>query len=204
MDYTTPESGPEFLAKVRELTTKHGALLIIDEIVSGFRVAVGGLQEYCNVDVDLAVFSKGIANGMPISALVGKTDIMDHLEKAIVSSTFSGETLSLAAAKACMNLHKEQDVVGHLARMGTLWMQGINALLDEHGLPLMAKGMPSCSALTGLPDAVPDEVNEAMERLYRAAYANGVSLFSVCYTNYSFAEADIAEALERIATGLAR
>lgn len=112
-DYMEMDSGKTFYPQLREITDKHGSLLIYDEIVTGFRIAVGGVQEYFNVIPDLAVFGKAIANGMPLSVFVGKKDIMDKCENGgiIVSSTFGGEALSLAAAKAAITTYLDQDVV---------------------------------------------------------------------------------------------
>jgi glutamate-1-semialdehyde 2,1-aminomutase len=200
MDYYSPEKGPNFMRELRSLTSKHGALLVTDEIVTGFRIAVGGLQEYCDVDVDMAVFSKGIANGMPISALTGKAQIMDHLEKAIVSSTFSGEALSLAAAKAAMTAHKEHDVVGHLNKMGTMLMDGMNRLFEEHSFPVEAIGLPVCSVLRNPED--PDDM-EPVAALFRMAYKHGLSLYIVNYPNFSCTTGDIEEALDRLGGALA-
>ncbi len=88
-----------FLEKVRALTKKQGALLVFDEVVSGFRVALGGAQEFYGVTPDLSAFGKGMANGLPLSAAVGPRDVLRMVEENVfVSSTFGGEALSLAGA----------------------------------------------------------------------------------------------------------
>src|SRR5439155_7204120 len=89
---------PGFLEGVKALAHRHGALLIFDEIVTGFRWAVGGAQQYFGVIPDLATFGKGMANGLPIAAVVGRRHLMEELEEVFVSSTFCGDTLALAAA----------------------------------------------------------------------------------------------------------
>ena len=89
-----------FLEKVKELVHNSGALLIFDETVTGFRVSYGGAQELFGVTPDLATFGKGLANGYPLSALVGKEEYMVVMKDIFFSGTFGGETLSLAAAKA--------------------------------------------------------------------------------------------------------
>jgi glutamate-1-semialdehyde 2,1-aminomutase len=204
MTYADPEKGRDFLPALRALTAKHGVLLVTDEIVAGFRIAKGGLHEYADAAVDLAVFAKGIANGMPLSAVVGRADVMDIFGKAVVSSTYSGETLSLAAAKACITTYHEQGVIEHLYSRGTQWQRGLNSLFEQHDVPLAAAGLPPCTTFVGRDGASTDEVSGAMESLFRGAYANGVSLYNVAYTNFSHREQDIAEALKRIATGLAQ
>ena len=89
-----------FLEKVRDLCTRHGIVLVFDEIITGFRYHLGGAQSYFGVTPDLATFGKGMANGMPLSAIVGKKEIMILMDDIFFSGTFGGETLSLAAAKA--------------------------------------------------------------------------------------------------------
>ena len=117
-DYARMEEGRAFYPFLREITTRYGALLVHDEIVTGFRVALGGVQEYFGVTPDLAVFAKGIANGMPLSVYCGKADVMDRLSEAIVSSTYGGEALSLAAAKATITTYRNENVIAHFWRMG--------------------------------------------------------------------------------------
>ncbi len=89
---------PGYLESVKSLCEKFGSLLIFDEIVTGFRFALGGAQEYFNVTPHLACFGKAMGNGMPISAIVGRNDIMDQMEEIFFSGTFGGETLSIVAA----------------------------------------------------------------------------------------------------------
>src|SRR5262249_58669420 len=88
------------LAAIKDLTHRHGALLIFDEIITGFRVHLGGAQARYSVIPDLSAFGKSMGNGMPISAIVGRADLMAEMEHIFFSSTFGGEALSLAAALA--------------------------------------------------------------------------------------------------------
>lgn len=94
---------PTFLHHVRSRTKELGIVLIFDEIVTGFRVAPGGAQEYLGITPDLTCLGKGIANGFPLSALAGKRELMKLLESVFFSGTFGGESLSLAAAKIVLN-----------------------------------------------------------------------------------------------------
>jgi glutamate-1-semialdehyde 2,1-aminomutase len=93
-----PENG--FLERVRELCDQYGVVLVFDEIVTGFRINMGGAQKKYGVTPDLSSFGKSMANGMPISAIVGKFEIMKLMDDIFFSGTFGGETLSLAAALA--------------------------------------------------------------------------------------------------------
>lgn len=87
------EPAPGFLQAVKELTHKHGALLVFDETITGFRYANGGAQQLFGVTPDLATFGKGLANGYPVSAVAGRADVMQLMEEIFFSFTFGGETL---------------------------------------------------------------------------------------------------------------
>ena len=131
-DLIEPRSG--FLAEVRDIAHHHGAVLIFDEIKTGFRVAAGGMQEYSKVTPDLATFGKAIANGMPLSVLAGKKEIMKKFEQVFFSFTFGGEALSLAAAIAVIQEYEEQNVIEHLWRIGKRLKDGYNSLAEKYGI----------------------------------------------------------------------
>jgi glutamate-1-semialdehyde 2,1-aminomutase len=107
-----------YLAGVRRLTEEYGCLMIFDEMVTAFRLANGGAQEYFGVVPDLACIGKGMANGMPLSAVVGKRAYMQKLPACGFGMTFRGETFSLAAAKAVLQLLQREPVCKHLANVG--------------------------------------------------------------------------------------
>ncbi len=124
-----------FLKELREVCTANGTLLIFDEMWTGFRVAIGGAQEYFGVKSDLACFSKAVANGMPIAILTGRKDVMSLLEKDVFFfTTFGGEALSLAAAKATINEIKEKNVPAYLAKQGKKLKDGYNKIAQELGM----------------------------------------------------------------------
>lgn len=124
-----------FLQKLRDLCDQHNILLIFDEMWTGFRLALGGAQEYFGVNADLACFSKAVANGMPISMLTGKTEYMKLLEKDIFFfTTFGGEALSLAAAKATINELRAHNVPDYLAKQGKKLREGYNTIASELGM----------------------------------------------------------------------
>jgi glutamate-1-semialdehyde 2,1-aminomutase len=195
-DYSDMEAGRTFYPELRRITEKHGSLLIYDEIVTGFRVAIGGVQEYFNVTPDLAVFGKAIANGMPLSVFLGRRDIMQKCEKGgvIVSSTFGGETLSLAAAKASISVYRKHNVTGHLWKQGEKLWTGLNNLFVSHNIPLEVKGFHPCPAFIARCGAGHDLVDSFL----RAAYKNGVSLYNVSYVTFSHKDGDIEETLQRL------
>lgn len=124
-----------FLQKLRDVCTKNGTLLVFDEMWSGFRISIGGAQEYFGVKADLACFSKAVANGMPLSVLTGKKEIMSVLEKDVFFfNTFGGEALSLAAAKATINEMIEKNVPAQLAKQGNKLKVGYNKISEELGM----------------------------------------------------------------------
>ena len=115
-----------FLQQIQELCEANGTLLIFDEMWTGFRVALGGAQEYFKIKPDLAVYSKAFANGMPIALLTGRKDVMQLFEKDVFFySTFGGEALSLAAAIATINEMKEKKVPEALAQKGKKLKDGL-------------------------------------------------------------------------------
>jgi glutamate-1-semialdehyde aminotransferase len=124
-----------FLHELRKLCNENDILLIFDEMWTGFRIALGGAQEYFGVDADLATFSKAVANGMPLSILTGKKEVMKVLnEDVFFYTTFGGEALSLAAAKATIEELKEKNVPEYLARQGKKLKDGYNQIAEELGL----------------------------------------------------------------------
>jgi glutamate-1-semialdehyde 2,1-aminomutase/spore coat polysaccharide biosynthesis protein SpsF len=110
--------GEGYLAGLKEMAHRHGALVIFDENVTGLRWAPGGAQEYYGVVPDLAAFGKSLGNGMPIAAVVGRADVMRLMEEIFFSSTFGGETLSLAAAIAVVDKIRRQGVPTRLWEIG--------------------------------------------------------------------------------------
>lgn len=129
------EPKDNFLHKLREICTDKGIILIFDEMWTGFRMAIGGAQEYFGVKADLATYSKAVANGMPLSILTGRADIMKLLETDVFFfTTFGGEALSLAAAKATIMEMQEKDVIASLREKGTMLKNGIKSIINEIGI----------------------------------------------------------------------
>ncbi|MFI8613971.1 aminotransferase class III-fold pyridoxal phosphate-dependent enzyme [Acidovorax sp. NPDC077693] len=147
MNISEPKFG--FLEEVQALCRKHGALLVFDETITGFRYAPGGAQEMLGITPDLACFGKGLANGYPLAAVAGRADVMKLMEEVFFSFTFGGETLSLAASGATLDKVASQDVTGHLAKLGTELMIGVQGLIDKHGMQelMTSTGHPSWSFL---------------------------------------------------------
>jgi len=124
-----------FLQEVARLAKENGSLLVFDEMWSGFRIAVGGAQEYFGIKADLACFSKAVANGMPVSFLTGRKDVISRGEQDVfIFTTFGGEALSLAACLATITEVKEKNVPAYLAEKGKVIKDGYNELAKKAGV----------------------------------------------------------------------
>ena len=135
----------EAVQGMRDLCDEFGALLCFDEIVTGFRLAPGGAQEYYGVTPDLATFAKGIANGMPLGAVCGKREFMQIAKDLITTVTYGGECLSLAAMVATLREYREQPVHEHIWAQGQRLMDGLQALGEKHGVPFGCTGLAPMS-----------------------------------------------------------
>jgi len=135
-----------YLEYVREMANAYEAILVFDEIVTGFRMANGGAQEYFNVIPDLACYAKGIANGMPISVLTGKREIMQGMEELSISTTYGGETLSLAALTAACEEYRTKPVVAHMWSYGARLMEGLNKQAENYNIKCCFIGYPPLTA----------------------------------------------------------
>jgi glutamate-1-semialdehyde 2,1-aminomutase len=129
----------DFLGELKKLCEKNGALLIFDEVVSGFRFSLGGAQEMIKVKPHLAAFGKGMGNGFSISALVGLREIMeiggikhDSEKVFLLSTTHGGETHSLAAAMATIKEIQKNDGVSHFWKVGKDLQDGVRKILKKH------------------------------------------------------------------------
>lgn len=129
MNVEYPREG--FLEKVRAITRKHGVILVFDETITGFRFDRGGAQKLFGVIPDLSTFGKGIANGFPLSAVVGKREIMMEMEQIFFSGTFGGELLSLAAAKVVLAKHLKNEIAPRLIEIGDELNGGIEKILES-------------------------------------------------------------------------
>jgi glutamate-1-semialdehyde aminotransferase len=144
------EQKNNFLSELAEVCRKNGTLLIFDEMWTGFRIAPGGAQEYFGIKPDLACYSKAIANGMPISALTGRQDIMRLIEKDVFFyTTFGGEALSLAAAIATINEIIEKNVPLYLQAHGRKLKDCYNNIASELGMDFTkCSGYPCRTIIT--------------------------------------------------------
>ena len=198
------EPAPGYLQDLNDLAHRNGALVIYDEIVTGFRLAMGGAQEYFGVTPDLATFAKAMANGMPLAAVVGSREVMQTAENCMISITYGGEALSLAAAAATIEVMRAQDVHGRLFRTGTLLRDGINGAARRAGVALEAYGLAPIGGERFL-DAKDGEEENLMWRFLLAGCAQRGLLIrrgGVNFITYSHTEDDVVESVAAIEDSL--
>ena len=150
---------PGYLAAVKALCYEHGALLVYDEIVTGFRLALGGMQEYCGVMPDVACFAKALANGMPLACVAGRAEVMASMQERAISLTYGGEALSLAAAIATIQAVRDKQVNVHLWELGAFLQQGLTDAAQETGIPFHCGGLAPMTTMAftetdGQPEAL--------------------------------------------------
>ena len=139
---------PEYLRAARELCDKHGVLLFIDEVKTGFRVGRGGVQELVGVHGDITTLAKAVANGYPISVLAGREEIMRKLGRGVAhGGTYTAHSVSLAAAEKCLEILDETDALERIADYGTRMMAGMSKVLTARGIPHSFVGHPSMTGL---------------------------------------------------------
>jgi glutamate-1-semialdehyde 2,1-aminomutase len=124
----------EWIARARELATSAGAVLIFDEIKTGFRLRTGGYQAYADVMPDLAAFGKAMANGYPLSAVVGHREVMDAARKTWISSTLASDASALAAAGAVLTWHDQAEVCESLWTIGGEMRRAVAAAIEASGV----------------------------------------------------------------------
>jgi len=145
---TFEDPRPGFLDGVKRLCERHGALLVFDEMWTGFRLAMGGAEEHFGVTPHLACFSKAVANGMPLSILAGRKDIMQLASNDVFFfTTFGGEALSLAAARATIDELVRVDGPGVMARQGRKLKDGYNQLAAELDMSTTRCVGPDCRTM---------------------------------------------------------
>ena len=133
----------DFLSNIAELSRKNGSLLVFDEAITGFRLSLGGAQEYFSVIPDLSVFGKAMANGYSLAAVVGKRDVMDTVEDQVfISSTYGGDLLAITAAIKTIEAIKERQVNAHILNLGQKLKEGLQAIIDDNGINACCEGMP--------------------------------------------------------------
>jgi glutamate-1-semialdehyde 2,1-aminomutase len=136
------EPSPGFLQGVRKIADEIGAVLIFDEVTSGWRMNIGGIHKLYHVKPDIAVYGKAISNGYSMAAIVGKKDVMECAQQSFISSTYWTEGIGLAASIATINKFIDQNVPEHLIAIGKQISRGWETLSEEYSLPIETMGIP--------------------------------------------------------------
>lgn len=194
---TILEPKDNFLQDVKELTHGKGAILIFDEIVTGFRLGLGGAQEHYGVTPDLATFGKGMANGMPLSAIVGKREIMKEFDEVFFSFTFGGEAVSLATAIATLEEIKKKNAIEHFWRQGGKLQDGYNELAQSFGLTDYTRciGLPPYNGCY-FRDANGDDSLEMKSLFQQEMIKRGILTIGVHLVCLSHSDEDIEKTIE--------
>ena len=183
---------PNFLQYAKILANEKKALFILDEIVTGFRYALGGASELYNVTPDLACYGKAMGNGLPISCIVGKREYMNTLNEGVFfSNTFSGETTAIAAALKTIEIIEKEDVIPQLWEKGRTLRAGIEVAAGGVGLAINLRGNPVRSVLEILDkDGKPDRIAYSLflQETHKRGILFGIPIFP-CWTH---TETDLA------------
>lgn len=182
----------DFLPGVRRIADAHGALLVFDEVLTGFRFHRGGAQALYGVTPDLTCLGKSIANGYPLSALAGRADLMQVVDRVFYGLTYQHESVSLTAASACLRYYGEHDVAGRVARHG----ETIRRLFDDAaarvGLRGRGVGPPARFELDFPPVGWANTVEQQLI-FFRACLERGVLPVRVVLPCEMLTDADLAQ-----------
>ncbi|MDH5543552.1 MAG: aminotransferase class III-fold pyridoxal phosphate-dependent enzyme [Nitrospinota bacterium] len=195
MNVEEPKDG--FLQKVKDLAHRNGALFILDEIITGFRFHLGGAQTLYGVTPDLATFGKSMANGFPVSAVVGRAEYMKEMANIFFSFTFGGEALSIAAALAVIKKMKREPVIETLHKRGSEIFDGVSRLIGENGLEkvISIKGKP-CWSLLQFSDTEVCDSWTVKSLFLQEMFEKGILTIGSNNMSYAHSSEDVAKALD--------
>ncbi|HEV3093364.1 MAG TPA: aminotransferase class III-fold pyridoxal phosphate-dependent enzyme [Solirubrobacteraceae bacterium] len=219
MEVPAQEPRPGYLQAAVDLAHRHGALFILDEIVTGFRYALGGAQELHGFTPDLACFGKGMANGYPLAAVVGLREPMRAFEQIFFSMTYSGETVSLAAALATLGVLRSEPVLDWIWARGAELRAGIQRLAAQVSFGVELVGNPPRSAVSFYEEAAPSSAHDASRAgadqarqpsailrglFLQECHKRGVLFGVPIFPTYSHSEADIAHTVSVVESAFER
>lgn len=204
----------EFLARLRELTRRHRALLIFDEVISGFRLARGGAAERLALTPDLATFGKVIGGGLPVGAFAGPREILSRLAPdgdTYQAGTLSGNPVAMASGIATLDVLVREDGWGRLEQIGGQLEQCLKPVVAKAPFPVHLVRLGSLFWLSfhdaGAPrsaQALPQQAAQRFGRLFHALLAQGIyfppSAYEACFLSLAHTAADF----ERLAASLER
>lgn len=209
----------EFLTTLRELTYKNNVLLIFDEVLSAFRMTLGGAQEHLGVTPDLCTLGKAVGGGYPLSVFGGRRDIMDRLMPTgdcQHSGTYNGHPVVVAAALAAIRAYGEPGFYDHIHAISRLLMDGLTSLFAKHGVQAHVQGLGArfgiyfglAREVRNYRDAVPHQ-RAHMLRFIKVAIAHGVYFHdyggAACHHGFCAAmtPSDVQETMRRLDAAMA-
>ena len=192
--YEQPQNN--FLNKVRQLTNQNDSVLVLDEIVTGFRFDLGGAQKYFNIKGDLVCFGKGMGNGLPISSITGPSEFMKSFDEVWVSSTNNSENLSLAGTYAVIKEMQEKKTISHCWNIGKKLFDGWNQTVKKFNLDAKMYGYPIRMHLQCF-DSDKNESLSLKSLLLQEMVKNGIfmSVLGSTFICYSHSEKDVENTL---------
>ena len=186
-----------FLKDVKKLAHKNNSVLIFDEVVTGFRYAKGGAQEYLSIEADISAWGKGIGNGMPLGAITGRSEYMKIFDDVFYSTSYAGEALSLAAGLAVMNEIQNKPVIKHSWKIGKKLHDGFNKISKEIGLDFKMEGLPVRGSIICY-DENGNPSNLLKSILYQELIQSGIMFGpGAVFISYSHSEKDIKLTLSK-------
>lgn len=206
---------PHYLEHLRQLCTKHGTLLIFDEVMTGFRVALGGVQAIENVTPDLTTLGKIIGGGLPVGAIGGRADIMDKLAPmgaVYQAGTLSGNPLAMTAGITALEMLIEADPYAELERKTQRIADTLTAAARDKGIPLQVPHAPSMFCLYFSETPIYDYLEatttrtELFKKLFKYALDHGVYLppspYETCFLSTAHTDAQLTQTLEVLTQGI--
>lgn len=208
-----PEDG--YLEGLRKACSDNGTVLIFDEVMTGFRLGIGGVQERTGITPDLTAMGKIIGGGLPVGAFGGKTEIMDFLAPlgpVYQAGTLSGNPLAMAAGIASLRMLKENPPYEHLEQLGTLLVGGIRDVAKEKGIALQVPQVGSMFCLffsdspVGNFEQALDSDADAFKKVFQACLSNGIylppSAYETCFISAAHGEDEISRTIEEVRLAL--
>ncbi len=185
--------GHEFLKYLREATTEHGTVLIFDQVLTGFRLGKGGAQEYFGIIPDLTTYAKAVANGYPLATFGGKREFMQPLDHVIITTTYAGETLSLAAALATLKVMNTEPVHEHIWTQGQKIIDGFDQMSADLGMNWKSFGLAPAAQFHFSDDE--HENLTLRNAFFKKLFEQGIFAARPFLINYSHDDAAIEETL---------
>lgn len=177
-----------FLKNVKKIAKKIGAVLIFDEVSSGFRVAVGGMHLNYNINPDIVILGKALGNGYPISAVVGNRKVMDRAQDSFISSSMWTERIGFVAALATIEVFEKNKVIDHLTTVGSYLKKGLNDIFKELALRAEVVGLPSAPIMHIEEDSLLIRTIFNAEMLKRGYLTSSVVYISFAHTKDNIAK----------------